>query len=445
MIRQSHCPWYRLLFFLLLVLPATAFALPTLSISSPGSDGVFLLRGDQMDGVAGLDLSIGYDSATLSNPRVTMGNMVQGMMSAANPGNPIRLAIVGTRGLAGSGIIASVAFDRTGNSLGVITLVAGTLIDAGGKKVAMAQPVIVNPSAVVGAADGGTGAAQPGEEARSGTPSGGTALPIAVPRPLPVGGTVTMPGQETATGQADVPAKETPARIDAPLSQEGAPAVKKRLRTKNAQLEGEEAPLDRGETPPPPEQETPAAEASAPRPQVTQPVAVTSVLDRFKAFQGERTPANLIALFRQDAPVPFRQLPPVALADGKATVTLVIGTVTGEATPSFTFSGCTYVAHRRTEAGWEIQARPKRDVVKADITMLYGGLRQQMPLAVAPRASLVSGMTRPVKEADFERFLKDRGTPSRPRFDLNKDGRRDYVDDYIYAVNYLVRTGLQVP
>ncbi|MBU5614847.1 cohesin domain-containing protein [Geomonas azotofigens] len=441
MTRQTH--W--LLLFLLLILTATpAFALPTLTISSPGSDGVFVLRGDQMDGVAGLDISIGYDSATLGNPRVTMGKLVQGMMSAANPGNPVRIAVVGTRALTGSGIVASIAFDRTGSSPGVVTLVTGTLIDASGKKVAMAQPTIVNPTAVVTADGSGTGTEQAGQEAKSDTVPGG-ATPV-VPRPVMVGGTVTMPGQETATVQEVTPVQESATSAESPSPRLTAPAVKKRLRTKKAQLEGEEPPLDREENPPPPEQEAPPApESGKPRPQVTQPVALTSVLDRFKAFQGERTPANLVALFRQDAPVSYSQLPPVAIADGKSTVTLVIGMATGDVTPSFTFSGCTYVSHRRTEAGWEIQARPKRDVVQAAVTMLYNGLRQEFPLTVAPKVALVPGKSRPVKESDFERFLKERGTPTRPRYDLNKDGRRDYVDDYIYAANYLVRTGLQAP
>ncbi|GFO65187.1 cohesin domain-containing protein [Geomonas paludis] len=444
MIRQTRCPWYWLLLSLLLMVSATpAFALPTLTISSPASDGVFVLRGDQMDGVAGLDLSIGYDSATLANPRVSIGKMVQGMMNAANPGNPIRLAIVGTSGLKGSGVIASVAFDRTGTSPGVVTLVTGTLIDATGKKLAMAQPVIVNPSAVVAADDGGAGTTPIGQEGRGDAVSAGGS-PVTT-RPLMVGGTVTVPGQETATGQDGAPAKEIVVPAEVQLPAQGVPPVKKRLRTKKAQVEGEEPPLDREENPPPPEQEAPTPpEAPAPPPQVTPPVAITSVLDRFKSFQGERTPANLMTLFGQDAAV-YRQIPAVAIADGKTTVTLVITMVTGEATPSFTFSGCTYVSHRRTEAGWEIQARPKRDVVRADVTMLYSGLKQEFPLTVVPRVALVPGKPRPVKESDFQRFLNERGTATRPRFDLNKDGRRDYVDDYIYAANYLVRTGLQAP
>lgn len=435
MMRQSHRSWHQLLIFLCLAFLATpAFALPTLSISSPGSDGVFVLRGDQMDGVTGLDLSVGYDAATLGTPRVTMGAMVQGMMSAANPGNPVRIAVVGTRSLTGSGVIATIAFDRTGTSPGIVTSVSATLIDGSGKKVSMAQPLIANPVAVVAVADSTSGAPQTGEGKNNDVP-----INIVLPRTNMVGGTVTMPGQESDGGQAGV--------SPTPL-QEAPPAVKKRLRSKQAQAEGEEPPLEREESPPPPADENGAAPGAAtpPEPQkLPQPVKISSVLNRFKEFKGERTAANLTALFRAAAPVPYRQNPPIALADGKSVVTLVIGMSTGTATPSFTFTDCTYVSHNRTEAGWEIQARPKRDVVSASITMLYSGLSQEFPLTVAPRVPLVSGKSRTVKESDFERFLKERGTATHPRLDLNRDGRRDYVDDYIYAANYLAQGGAKAP
>lgn len=447
MIRQTILSRYSLLLFLaLLLLASPAFALPTLSISSPGSDGVFVLRGEQMDGVAGLDLSVGYDPSTLGNPRVTMGRMLQGMMSAANPGNPIRMAIVGTRVLTGGGIIATIAFDRTGTSPGVITALTGTLIDASGRKVAMAQPVVANPSAAVAAEGSQEGGSRTGEGGTPDGASGGTPSAVPVPHPPFVGGTLTMPGQESAAGQEGGAGRDSKETRETLPAQEAAPVDKKRPGAGQAQLEGKEPPLEREENPPPPSDErTPPPESGKREPQVGQPVQLTSVLTRFKEFQGERTVTNLIALFRQDPGLPYTQVPAVAIADGKATVILVIGMTTGEATPRFTFSGCSYVSHNRNETGaWEIKARPERGAVKASVTMLYNGFSQEFPLTVAPKAQLVQGKARPVKEADFQRFLKERGTLARPRFDLNRDGRRDYLDDYIFAANYLAQVGQQV-
>jgi hypothetical protein len=40
-------------------------------------------------------------------------------------------------------------------------------------------------------------------------------------------------------------------------------------------------------------------------------------------------------------------------------------------------------------------------------------------------------------EEDFNRYLKERETAKSPQFDLNIDGKRDYLDDYIFTANYL--------
>lgn len=446
MIRQSprsRCPLPVILALILLARPA--FALPTLSISSPGSDGVFVLRGDQLDGVTGLDLSVGYDSGMLGSPRITMGPMVQGMIGAANPGNPIRIAVVGTRALTGGGVVATIAFERTGASPGVVTRVTGTLVDTAGRKVAMAQPVIMNPPPIEAAA-GGQGGVSRTVEGGDSQPGEAAPLAITVPHPIVVGGTVSMPGQEPPERRtADAGASGGGAESTAELRT--ASAAEQKLRSRKAQFEGEEPPLQRDEGLPTPTEEPEPAQGETPAqpdPQLSRPVQVTSVLARFKEFKGERTPANLIALFRPDPGLSYQQVPAVAIADGKATVTLLISMNTGKEMPRFTFSGCSYVSHNRNEAGtWEIQARPERSAVEATVTMLYGGLRQEFPLTVAPRAPLLPGKARPVREADFERFLKERGTAERPRFDLNKDGRRDYLDDYIFAANYLAQSGQQ--
>ena len=60
------------------------------------------------------------------------------------------------------------------------------------------------------------------------------------------------------------------------------------------------------------------------------------------------------------------------------------------------------------------------------------------PLSLAPPVENVSPA-----EADFAVFLKDSGAAT-PKRDLNGDGRHDYLDDFIYSANYLVRKGATV-
>ncbi|WP_136514100.1 cohesin domain-containing protein [Geomonas edaphica] len=436
-----------LLFLSLTLLPLPALALPILSISSPGGDGVFVLYGAQMTGVAGFDVTVGFDSATLSNPRVTFGSLVAGMTSMANtthPGNPIRMAGTSINAVnSSSGVMATITFDRTGTSPGSITLLTASLIDTAGKKVAMAAPIITNPpppsTSDSGSGDGqtggssgnsggsgGTGTGTTGETSGSGvgtTRSGGY-----------LGGTLSIPGQETS-GQ-ETTTGQTTSGDDASSAQE----TQRRVRTKKVQPDDAEPKLERGDNPSPSSDERGGASTVDGKPaHVAEPVKVESVLTRFRDFKGERTPANLTALFVQPPQAQYMQVPAVVLADGKATVTLNVYINVGDATPRFSFGDCSYVSYSRIEKGWEIQARPDRDALSASIAVLYNSQRQEFPLVVAPAVRLTKKGQKKVTEADFQRFLTDRGTESAPHFDLNKDGKRDYVDDYIYTANYLVQ------
>lgn len=59
------------------------------------------------------------------------------------------------------------------------------------------------------------------------------------------------------------------------------------------------------------------------------------------------------------------------------------------------------------------------------------------PLTLVPKASPEVGKKKGLDEAAFNAFLSERGTSERPKFDLNNDGKRDYIDDYIYTANYI--------
>jgi len=59
-------------------------------------------------------------------------------------------------------------------------------------------------------------------------------------------------------------------------------------------------------------------------------------------------------------------------------------------------------------------------------------------IVVAPKAAVDLDRSGSVTEADFKLFLSDRGTAKKTKFDLNGDGKRDFVDEYIFTANYLV-------
>ena len=131
--------------FLMLLCAVPAFA-ASVSIT-PSGDSSYAVQGNGMVNVAGIQLSIGYDAASLNAPTVTQGGLVSGSMFAANtttfPGI-IKIAIVSTKVFSGNGTIATISFaSKTGN--GGITSATVSVIDSDGKTIA-ATAGFSNPS-----------------------------------------------------------------------------------------------------------------------------------------------------------------------------------------------------------------------------------------------------------------------------------------------------------
>ena len=411
-----------LLLCALFIMPASALAVSTVSIS-PAGKGVFVIRGVGMQNVAGLELNIGYDSTTLSNPRVASGSLINGMLNATNTGgNPIKMAIVGTKAIggSGSGTIATITFAGAGK----ITDIYGNLIDPGGKKVAVSFS-LSNPEPVTSTEDliGTPDSKNTGDVAGYNDNDGNKTT-----QPFVVGGTLTFPSDDTAGKDAKEPALQT-AQQEKPEQQVARPETAAPANEAGEGVHAEESKLE--------EQMAEAPKAAEPAPV---PQRVQSVLERFRLFQGERTVNSLTGLFSSQGAASFSQSPAIGIADGKASVMLKISKVPGSKSPNFAFNSARYVSLTGLGNGqWEVEARPEKDAVKASITMLANDAFQELPLTVAPKAEVVLNKSGQLTEADFLLFLQERGTASAPKFDMNGDGKRDYVDDYIFTANYLVK------
>jgi hypothetical protein len=102
----------------------------TLSAIQSGESS-YAIQGTDLDGIAGIQIDITYDAASLATPTVTQGAFVAGAMLVANTLIPglIKIAIISTHALYGSGEIATVSFaSRTGS--GGITLITTSMIDS---------------------------------------------------------------------------------------------------------------------------------------------------------------------------------------------------------------------------------------------------------------------------------------------------------------------------
>ena len=400
-----------------LLLFVAGYALAATVTIAPIDAKTYSVLGTGMDGVAGIDLTIGYDSSSLSTPSVTQGTQVSGALMAANTGSAgsIKIAIISTKPFSGNGQIATISFANQ-QGAGGITSFNGSLINVQGGPVSASFTMAGGPDTTVPGLSNTAGVpfSQPSSPA---TPPASPITPPITPPPAATSatptylGTVTMPTDGQTSGSSK------------PVEPAGVPAVPA-------------APVPKTEQPSLKTEEPAAASAdSVPKAQEIKTTNYPAILDRFRSYQGEKNPAIMMALFSKPVAQLLRQEPPIVISDGNTPVKLYAELSSGaQATsPNFAFNGARMISLKRDdESGkWIIELMPQANILKATVTILDNGSIIEYPLTLVPPAAISP------LEADFTAFLRDSGV-AKPKFDLNKDGRHDSVDDYIYTGHYLL-------
>ncbi|GFE58951.1 cohesin domain-containing protein [Geobacter sp. AOG1] len=419
-----------------------AHAAVTLSLVPSGTNR-FVINGTPMDGVAALDITITYDSNLLASPIVEKGSVIGSAMLAANPNvaGSVRIAIINATPFQGSGPVAIVTFTSKGSGTGNLGMTA-SVVDKDGRSMSVIPVGVGYTATTVDTAAGGTGTTGDAAGSTTGTgqttttptttttttttaTTGSTTTPVTVGtgQPTwPVGMTVstdTNPAATPAKERKEEPAMPTAEPVQAPSAPSAPPQ--------------QTAPRQPAVEPPP---------VAAPAEQRTM-TAAKSVLAKFRDYKGERTPKALMDLFKPEEGATYRQQPSVVLSDGVTAVKVRVAVpATAKNAPNFALKDAKLVSLRRDgDAAWAVEAKPVMGTSTATITMLLDGAITEIPVVVAPPADItvVKPGVAPT-EAEFNQFLKEKGTDKAPRFDLNKDGKRDYLDDYIFTANYLVLT-----
>ncbi len=387
----------------------------------PSGTSSYTIQGVQMNGVAGIQLDIFYDSASLATPAVTQGTLISGAMFAANTTIPgvIKIAIVSTSAFSGSGQIAAISFATKKGNAG-ITSIKTSMIDSKGSAIASSDsPVAANtdPTGSGLIPTAGVPFSQPSTQASSTTQqqygsavvSSGTAS-ATTPAYL---GTVTMPG--------DIPQRtDTPSAIPAtpPVPREETQETTASMKPEQVQPPGDSAAAAKTE-------ETP------------QYVIYEGVLDRFRLYKGNKDLSALEKLFEKRATQPFNQEPAVILSDGKSKVVLIVDiTKKSSSSPKFAVNGGTLVSFKQDTQNknrWVVEVLPETGAAKVSVTIIAGSDESEFPLTVAPVAK--TSLT--LDERGWGVFLKETGKAKAPLHDLNKDGVRDYMDEFIFVANYL--------
>lgn len=400
----------------------SVLAVATLSVT-PSGDSSYIVQGNGMDGVAGIQLDIAYDAASLTNPTVTQGGLVAGAMLAANTSLPghIKIAIISTRPFSGSGAIASISFASKKGS-GGITSVTTSMIDGTGSAIASST---ANPTSETAAPEvittPGIPFSQTSQQDLSSTQqqsssviatasTGTTTMPTYL-------GTVTLPTEQQQ--RADV---QPATSMTVPVSSEEPAATKAVEQSQPANKPASEAKPE----------ETP------------QYIVYKGIIDRFRQHKGNNNLSTMAGLFDKKITTSIHQEPAVLLSDGqsKATVTADIP-VRITSSPNFAVNGGVLVSFKQNKLSkgrWIVEVLPEAGASRVNLTIIAGVEEFEFPLTVAP--PLNTGVS--LDESGWIRFMKDVGTTEAPMHDFNNDGTRDYVDEFIFVANYLARKSAPV-
>lgn len=385
--------------------PATLFAAAIITITPSGSSSYDVI-GTGMDGVAGIQVNISYDANSLDKPSVTQGGLISGAMLAANTSLPgmIKVAIISTRAFSGSGQIASISFaSKTGS--GGITSITSKMID------------------INGAALPSTPVYQPAESPES-------------PNSQPFQPSQTTPaGQTSSTSQAVTATKQTYlGTVTLPIDQQQRPTPQPPESTNIPVPPAEPASAKAAEKLPP--SETTAA-ATKDSDESRQRTIYKGIIDRFKIYKGSRKFSDVAALFDRKPAAAIYQEPAIILTDGKSKVSISFEISSKTATsPNIAVDGGKLIYFKQdkdNKGRWLADILPEAGALRVIVTVIAGVDEFDFPLTAAPPVKT----TLTLDEKGWKRFTREIGTEKAPMHDLNGDGVRDYIDDFIFIANCL--------
>lgn len=459
--------------FALLLAGTLASAASLVLTATSSNQYVFAAIG--LQNIAGMDATITYDSMTLANPQVTKASLAGNAMLMGNAATSgiYKVVMVGTSPINGPGTLAVLTFNQLTASPGKVTGFSASIIDVNGASV----PVSTSFSNLSDQPSlGGTATTQ---DIKTVGESGGTNLltvtlptdgavqpdkikemplpPVTKPEPAPVARTVQRESESAGAGKVGAPSPpenkggnfsvqksvlsrfkefegtKTPQALMALFSQPGGAAVsqvpavaladgvalvKITVRTgapvqapptfalKGASIVSQQ-PGEKGSWNIEARPKIGALQASVTlltNDAMTEyPLVVAPAVDIDLAKKGKVTEEDFIE-FLKDSPPPAPVAPvvpgPIATAPAAKSVA---------------------PAGRKQQAG-KAAAAPLTAKPKGAVPTVPAAKPAAPAVATPPAAPLSAASVAPAV-----------------RFDLNGDGRHDYIDDYIYTANYLAR------
>ncbi|WP_305043230.1 hypothetical protein [Geoalkalibacter sp.] len=185
----------------------------------------------------------------------------------------------------------------------------------------------------------------------------------------------------------------------------------------------------------------PPASSGQPAPAPAELKPFAGPLQRLNEMAGRQDLTMLLDQFRRPVANEIVQRPAIAVADGETPMRLILQAFGGATAPNLVLTNLSVRRlFRGVDGRWVLEALPQEDAWDASVFVIAQGQTLKVPVVIAPLRDIDFDGNGRVDEADFQLF---RQGGADPRFDLNGDGKRDAVDDYIFLANYLLRTDPQ--
>lgn len=381
----------------------------TLKVSSDATS--YSIKATELPEASGVDLSITYDAAALKDPKVTSGALVAGAIMVPNTETPgfVRIVIVTGGVIKGTGELVSITFTKKENTPAKQPTLSSNAYSVTGSQIAV-QSVSETPQPL-------SESKVEGDTTKISTTAGTTAGTV-------YSGTISLPDPIQQQEQ-----KVKSVKQENPDDSQPAPSQHESPATAAESSEAASAAIIN---------ESSKKTASLP----SSLHSIKGVLTRFSEYRGPRTLKGFAAIFDKNEAktAGIVQTPAIVVSDGKTLLTVELD-LSNDAAPSFSLKGANMKSIRRiSDKIWELDAMPQKGKSDVRLSILLKGESTEIPLVVVPplnQAAVAKLNTLTVVTLDT--MLATPLKNNKPLYDLNSDGKQDYVDDYILVAHWLLK------
>lgn len=408
-------------------------------------EGVYSVSVANVVKASALDFTITYDAGVLSNPVILTGPFAGKFGAMQVPHNDatrgtlrvIYLVTAKDVFFEGAGLLATVTFSKTGTVPPKLPGLKSELISDAGSQIAVESVVTPLAGTTVETVSGGSSDNNTNTNTNTGNTVSQNSGSMGGLPSVPATTTGTTSGTTTGTvayqnpvsgavqeNMSQGPDSKKESSQESPHQQEPSGGVAVQESVASSAADTSKKPVAKNQM------ATPPANLQS----------LESVADRFRDYKGPRTLKGLSELFdvARYKVAGVEQTPAIAVSDGKKMITVRVVLPSGSAVPGFSLKGANLKGLRSlSDRLMELDALPQKGKLDVRMSIEIQKTVAEIPLIVVPP---VSGGIVGLSDQDLEKLLAKADARNKALlYDMNADGKQDYLDDYILVAHWLLK------